>query len=94
MRVEAKNMHVLGTPKGNVLALCDLSLGGEFVVKGVRVLQGKEGPYVTMPQYKDKADKYQDVVFPITADGRKAVNEAVLNAYRELTQEKAAEAAR
>lgn len=47
-----------------------------------------------MPQYKDKADKYQDVVFPITADGRKAVNEAVLNAYRDLTQEKAAEAAR
>jgi stage V sporulation protein G len=94
MQVEAKHMHVLPTPKHGCLAICDVTVGGEFAIKGVRVMQGEKGPFVSLPQYKDKDGKYQDVVFPITAEGRKALNDAVLQVYREHTQEKAVEAAR
>lgn len=87
MKIEAKNLHVLnGNRTDNLLALSDLSLDGAFVVKGVRVLQSDKGPFVSLPSYKDREGKYQDVVFPVTKEGREAVNKTVLDAYAQALE--------
>lgn len=82
MTVQANNMHVLSGRQDNLRGICDINLGGgEFVIKGVRVVESDKGLFVSMPSHKDRDGKYQDIAFPTTAAGRELVNSAVLAEY-------------
>lgn len=55
----------------------------QLTITGVRVLESKNGLCVMMPSRKDSKGEYRDVCFPITAELRNKINEAVLKAYDE-----------
>lgn len=63
-------------------AFVDVSLN-DFVVKGIRVVDGKNGLFVGMPQEKSKDGKWYDVFQPSTEDARQHLSDVVLAAYRE-----------
>lgn len=63
-------------------AFCDVSIG-DFVVTGLRVVDGKKGLFLSMPQQQGKDGKWYDTVFPSTPEARKSIEETVLNAYKE-----------
>ena len=71
--------------KGNVKASASGSLDGMFVVKNLKVMDGKKGLFVSMPQesYPDKegTKKYSNLFFPITNAAKMDLQDAVLNAY-------------
>lgn len=73
------------TPDKKVRAIASVSLDGQFVVKGLRVVDGNKGLFVAGPQssYKDKENKvkYQDLFFPISNAGKADLEKAVLDAY-------------
>ena len=71
-------------PKENLLAFASLSLGNSFAVQGVKVLQGKNGPFVAMPQMKNSKGEWHDIAFPTTKEGREAVNKVVLEEYQKV----------
>lgn len=71
---------------GSVLAHASITLNGCFAIRGLRVVQGENGPFVSMPSYKSGGE-YRDVCFPITKDFREQMHTAVLGAYQqELVQ--------
>lgn len=71
---------------GSTLATASVDLNGVFAVRGVKVVQGAEGPFVSMPSYKT-SDGYKDVCFPVTKEFREHLHTAVLDAYRQaMTQ--------
>ena len=63
-----------------VLANASVTFGGVFVVTGLKVIDGKKGVFVSMPQYKYKGE-WKDSCFPITGEFREELSEAVLEAY-------------
>ena len=63
-------------------AFCDLEIAEAFLIKGVRVVEGKNGLFVSMPQEQGKDGNWYDTVFPLTKEARKRVSEAVLTAYQ------------
>lgn len=63
-----------------LLAFADLRLAG-FEVRGLRVLEGREGPYVTFPTRKSAGGGFFEVVRPLTPASRRTAKEAVLRAY-------------
>ena len=63
-------------------ALADISIG-HFVVKGLRVVEGKKGLFLAMPQEKSKDGKWYDTFFPATKEAREVLNDLVLNAYQQ-----------
>lgn len=71
-------------PRENLLAFASLSLGNSFAVQGVKVLQGKNGPFVAMPQMKNSKGEWHDIAFPTTKEGREAVNKVVLEEYQKV----------
>lgn len=71
-------------PRENLLAFASLSLGNSFAVQGVKVLQGKNGPFVAMPQMKNSKGEWHDIAFPTTKEGREAVNKVVLEEYQRV----------
>lgn len=64
-----------------VKAICDISICDEFLVKGIRVINGKSGLFIGMPRGQGKDGKWYNNVFPLTVSSREALNEVVLSAY-------------
>lgn len=64
---------------------------GPFAVHGFRVVEGEKGMFVAMPStsyQKNGKTEYQETFHPVSADARKALGDAVLQAYEQkLTEE-------
>ena len=66
-----------------ILANVSVTFCGVFVVTGLKVIDGKKGAFVSMPQYKSRDGEWKDSCFPITADFRNELIDAVLDAYED-----------
>jgi len=69
--------------EGAVKAFCDLAIGQQFLVKGLRVVEGKNGLFVSMPRQQGKDGKYYDSVRALTDGAKSEVNRVVLDAYQQ-----------
>lgn len=67
---------------GTLKAFCDLEVAEAFLIKGVRVVEGKNGLFVSMPQEQGKDGNWYDTVFPVSKEVRQQVSETVLGAYQ------------
>ncbi len=67
---------------GNVLASASVTLNGCFAIRGVRVIEGRDGVFASMPSYKTR-NGHKDVCFPCTREFRQQFNDAVAAAYRQ-----------
>jgi len=63
-------------------AFVDVSIGN-FVVKGLRVVQGEKGLFLSMPQEKAKDGKYYNSFYPRTKEAKADLTQIVLAAYEE-----------
>lgn len=79
--------------KGSVLAFASADIGGCFAVTGIRIVEGKEGPFVAMPSQFGKDKQHHDICFPTTPAMREALNTVVMDAYRDVLEQQAARAA-
>ena len=67
------------TLKANAsITICD-----SFVVTGLKVVKGKNGLFVTMPQYKTADGEYKDSCYPLSKELREDISEKVLTAYED-----------
>lgn len=72
-----------GLHTGNVKAIASANLDDCFAVKNIRVIEGKNGLFVSMPSYKGADGEYHDLCFPTTPEMRKQLNNAVEEAYKQ-----------
>ena len=68
-------------PMGNLLAFANVTIGDCFKIDGFRICSGENGLYVNMPSTQDKQGKWRDVCWPVTADFRKQLNDALIEGY-------------
>jgi DNA-binding cell septation regulator SpoVG len=64
---------------GKIKAFFDVEVIAGFVVKGFKIVQGKDGLFVGNPSTKQK-DEYQDQVF-LATDIKKKVTEIGINEF-------------
>ena len=67
---------------GSVKATASVTIGECFGVRGVKVMEGKNGLFINMPSYKSANGQYNDICYPVTADFRREMNDAVIKAYK------------
>lgn len=70
----------------SIKGTASVNINGAFAIIGVKIIEGSNGLFVSMPSYK-VGNEYKDICFPITPECRKQLNDAVLGAYEQaLTQ--------
>ena len=74
-------IHTL-RPEGTCRATASVNINGCFAVRGVKVMESSRGLFVSMPSRKTQ-DGYKDICFPVTAEFRKELHQAVLGAYEQ-----------
>jgi stage V sporulation protein G len=65
----------------NLKAFADVSFAGVFIVKGLKVVEGKNGLFVSMPSERGKDGKWYNRAHPLTKEFKKTLNDLVLEAY-------------
>lgn len=70
-------------PEGSCRASASVNLNGSFAIRGLKVMEGANGLFVSMPSYRTGNGEYKDICFPCTKEARSQLNEAVLHAYHQ-----------
>ena len=65
---------------GQVLANLSVDVNGCFAIRGAKLVQGKNGPFVSMPQ-KKVGEEYKDIVFTTTREMYDKLNATAIAAY-------------
>lgn len=67
---------------GPVLATATVNLNGCFAIRGVKIVNGERGPFVSMPSYKS-GEEFKDICFPCTKEFHDQFRMVVLDAYQQ-----------
>lgn len=89
MALRAKVYPVEGM--GNLKAYAEINLCGDFAVRGLRVVEGTNGLFLSMPARKRSDGEYEDVFFPVKKESREHMTSVVLDAYHQCMTNKQAQ---
>ncbi len=67
---------------GAMKAFADISINDSLVIKGLRVLDGKKGVFVSLPKIQGKDKKWYDTIKPLNDEVKNRISEVVLKAYQ------------
>lgn len=75
-----------GATLGHMKAMARIVLNDQFVVQGLRVMEGENGLFVGYPPDNFyKGEDYRSQCFPMTRQLREHIENCVLEKYQELT---------
>jgi len=79
------NVFPIKEPQGGTMAFASVAVD-DVVIRGVRVVDGEKGLFVTMPQSRSEKEQgvidYHDIAFPLNGDVRKEISKIVLDEYK------------
>lgn len=74
--------------KGDLLAAASICIDDCFIVREIKLLNGKNGRYISMPKRRLKNKEFkQDFSYPINEETRLQLLEAILEQYDDSTEE-------
>ena len=69
--------------EGPMKAVVSVTFDSQLAVHDIKVLHARDRFFIVMPSRKNPDDSYRDIVHPINAQVRAALEEAVIQAYEE-----------
>jgi stage V sporulation protein G len=70
-------------------AFAAIIIDGCFLVGDLRVVEGEEGFFVSMPSKRKRDGSFKDIAYPLHNDARELIEKQVLLAYENATGTKA-----
>ena len=53
----------------------------KFVIKGIKIVDGKSGLFISMPSQKSANGEYKDICFPINVETRELITNVIMKEY-------------
>lgn len=60
----------------------NITLDNAFVIRGLKIINGTKGLFVSMPSKRRADGSFQDVAHPINTETRRMIENMVLDAYQ------------
>ena len=79
--VEITEIRVTLRDEERLKGFANVTFDDAFVIRGMKIIQGNNGYFVSMPSRKRPDGTYQDIAHPINSDMRRMIEERVLEAY-------------
>ena len=77
--------------EGPMKAIASVTLDNQLAVHDIKVISAREKLFIVMPSRKNPDDTFRDIVHPINATFRGALESAVLAAFHEALENAEAE---
>ncbi len=68
--------------EGSLRAFCDVAVCESFLIKGVRVVEGRHGLFVSLPREQGKNGQWYETVIPLSKEVRARLTRTVLDTYQ------------
>jgi len=73
-------------------AFANVIFDNEFVVRGIKVIEGQNGLFIAMPSRRGKDGQFRDIAHPINNEMRQRLEKAVIDEYHRVLEGKSTEA--
>ncbi len=68
-------------------AVASITIDDCFVVHDIKIINGKDGLFISMPSRKTPEGEYKDIVHPINTETREMIRTAIMDAYAKMPVE-------
>ncbi|NQS99635.1 MAG: septation protein SpoVG family protein [Candidatus Omnitrophica bacterium] len=82
LNIEVKRLHKLDG-EGKLRAFVDVAIADLFLIKGLRIVDGKNGMFVSMPREQGKNGQWYQTVLALSEEVKDQLNQIVLGAFQE-----------
>ncbi len=80
LNIQVKRIHRFNNDKP-LKGYADIVVNDVLMIKGVRIIEGREGVFVAMPQSQAKDQKWYDTVYPVTKEARFSLQDQVIEEF-------------
>ena len=84
MKISDVRVRIVKTDKSKIKASASITIDECFVVHDIKVIEGKEGYFISMPSKKTPEGEYKDIVHPINTETREYISNEIINAYKNM----------
>ncbi len=91
--MEITEVRVYPVREEKLKAFVSIVLDRCFMVNDIKVIQGKEGLFISMPSRRKKNGEFKDVAHPLNQETRSWVEERILGEYQAVLDGTAVEVA-
>ena len=81
MKISDVRIRLMQNDDTKLKAVASITIDDCFVVHDIKVLEGNQGFFVSMPSRKTPDGQYKDVAHAINTDTREQLNKVVLEAF-------------
>jgi stage V sporulation protein G len=81
--VEITEIRLTIRSEDKLKAFANITFDDAFVIRGLKIISGNRGLFVSMPSRKRPDGSYQDVAHPINTEMRKHLEQMVIEAYED-----------
>ena len=64
-------------------AFANVTFDNAFVIRGMKIISGNKGLFISMPSKKRPDGTYQDIAHPVNSEMRRFLEQSVLKAYEQ-----------
>jgi len=83
--MEITEVKVFTVSDEKLRAFVSVVFDGCFMVNDIKVIQGRESLFISMPSRRRKNGQFKDVAHPLNSDTRKMIEDRVLSEYQMAT---------
>ena len=87
MKITDVRIRLVTKEDSKLKAVASITIDECFVVHDIKVIEGKEGYFISMPSKKTPDGEYRDIVHPINTETREKIIEEVLKVYEKAEKE-------
>jgi len=80
LKFKVTRLHKLDG-KGSLKAFVDIALNESLLLKGLRIVEGRNGLFVSMPREKGKDNRWYETVHPMSKQIKAQISQAILSVY-------------
>jgi stage V sporulation protein G len=82
MTLEITEVRISLRDDDKLKAFASMTFNDAFVIRGLKVIEGKNGMFVAMPSRKKPDGTYQDIAHPINNETREFIEGFILEEYQ------------
>ena len=81
LELKIARLHKLETDSA-MKAFADIVINDSLLIKGLRIIEGKNGLFVSMPKDQGKDKRWYDLMRPLNKETKAEISSVVLTAYK------------
>ena len=86
LRMEITEVKVFPVRDKKLRAFASIVFNGSFMVNDIKIIQGKDGFFISMPSRRKKNGRFKDIAHPLNQETRQVLEDRIIAEYQRLTE--------